>query len=139
MNCEQARKTILESFDGPIRAARDLAMDNHVATCEACLRYAEIHRMLDARLTEALAPESLSAGFRTSLRQKLAEPTAPRWSDSLPDVAHLGGCAAGIVLLLLLLPNYATTVLLAGTGFTAVTYFLQANLRSLLERVEYTP
>ena len=95
--------------------------------------------MLDARLTEALPPAYLGADFRTSLRRKLAEPATPRWSESLPDIAHLGGCAAGIILLLFLMPNYASTVLLDGAGVTAVTYFLQAVLRPLLERQEYTP
>jgi predicted anti-sigma-YlaC factor YlaD len=139
MNCEQARQTILESFDGPIRAELHHAIDNHVATCEACRRFAEVQQMLDARLTEALPPAYLGARFRTSLRRKLAEPATPRWSESLPDVAHLGGCAAGIIVLLFLMPKYASTVLLDGAGVTAVTYFLQAVLRRLLERQEYTP
>ena len=138
MNCEQMRQTVQESFDGPIRADLRLAMDNHLATCDACRHFAEVQQMVDARLTEALAPPSLSAGFRSSLLQKLEDhPIAPTWSEALPDIAHLAGCAFGIILVLAVLPNYASTILVAGGEFTLVTYFLQAVLRrSLEERLE---
>ena len=58
------------------------------------------------------------------------------WPESLPDIAHLAGCALGIVLLLLILPQYSRTVLLTGSGFTVVTYFVQAVVRSSVERLE---
>src|SRR5690349_16682905 len=119
MNCEQARQAVLESFDGPIPAELHLAMDNHIASCEACRGFAMVQQMMDARLTEALPPPFLNASFRTALRQKLAEPVGPSWSESLPDIAHLGGCAVGIILLLLIIPNYSSTILVAGAGFTA--------------------
>jgi anti-sigma factor RsiW len=140
MNCEQVRQTVLESFDGPIRAEFRLAMDDHLATCDACRRFAEVQRMIDARLTEALPPPSLSAGFRRSLQQKLMDdPVAPTWSESLPDIAHLAGCAFAIILLLAVLPHYSRAILVAGGGFTLVTYFLQAVLRrSLEEPLEHT-
>jgi len=43
------------------------------------------------------------------------------------------GVLVAVVLLLVLLPQYSRTVLVAGTGFTVVTYFLQAVLRSSFE------
>jgi anti-sigma factor RsiW len=137
MNCEQMREGVLESFDAPISAEVRLAIDHHLATCEACRRFARVQQMIDARLTEALPPPVLSSGFRRSLRQKLADdPVAPVWSESLPDIAHLAGCAFAIILLLVVMPNYSRTILVAGGGFTLVTYFLQAVLRSYLERIE---
>src|SRR5438067_11669671 len=104
MNCHQARQAVLESFDDPtIGAELHIAMENHLATCEACRQFAKVQQAIDARLTEALPLVSLSAGFRRSLQEKLAdaEAKAPPWPESLPDIAHLAGCAFGMILLLL--------------------------------------
>ena len=139
MNCEQARQTLLDSLDGPIAAELGSPMEDHIATCEDCRRFAEVQRKIDARLTAAVPVASLSSGFRRSLRQKLNATVAPSWQESLPDVAHLGGCGAAILLLLLVIPQYSRTVLLVGAGFTVITYFLQAVLRSSLEDLERTP
>ena len=136
MNCEQARETVLESFDAPLKAELQLAMQDHMATCEACRQFAELQQAIDARLAEALPLVSLSAGFSRSFREGLAEPVEPSWSESLPDIAHLAGCAFGIVLLLLTMPQHSKIILVAGGGFTVMTYFVQAVLRRALERVE---
>ena len=136
MNCEQAREAVLYSLDGPITAERRLLMENHMATCEGCRRFAEVQRTIDSRLTASVRVASLSAGFRRSLQQKLYDQRVPTWSESLPDIAHLAGCALGIVLLVLVLPQYSRIILLAGAGFTAVTYFLQAVLLTSFERLE---
>jgi predicted anti-sigma-YlaC factor YlaD len=133
MNCEQARQTLLDSLDGPVTAELRLSMDNHFSTCAVCRGFAEVQRAIDARLTAALPAASLSSGFRRSLQQKLQEPVARSWPESLPDIAHVTGCAVGIVVLLLVLPQYSRSVVLGGAGFTAVTYFLQAVLRSSFE------
>jgi len=75
MNCEQARQTLLDSLDGSITAELRLAIENHIATCEACQSFAEAQRAIDVRLTAAV-PASLSSTFRRSLRQKLNDPLA---------------------------------------------------------------
>ena len=139
MNCEEARETLLDSLAGPLAAEIHLRMEDHIASCESCRRFAEIQRSLDARLTGAVPIVSLSSGFRASLQTRLNDRHTFIWPESLPDIAHLLGCALATVLLLLVIPQYSRTVLLAGTGFTVVTYFLQAVLRSSLERLEYTP
>jgi anti-sigma factor RsiW len=136
MNCEQARQTALDSLDGPIAAELRLLMEHHIATCQACRRFAEVQRAIDARLAAAVPVASLTSGFRTALQQKLDDPPVPVWSEALPDIAHLTGCAFAIVLLLLVMPQYSRTVLLGGAGFTAITYFLQAVLRSSGETIE---
>jgi anti-sigma factor RsiW len=138
MNCAQARQTLLDCLDGPIAAELRLSMENHIARCQTCRRFAEVQRNIDARLTAAVPAASLSLGFRRALQQKLSDPLVPSWPESLPDVAHLGGCALAILLLLLVMPQYSRTVLLAGAAFTAITYFLQAVLRSFLENLEHT-
>jgi hypothetical protein len=138
MNCEEAREILLDSLAGPIAADIGL-MEDHIASCKTCQRFAEVQRSLDARLTAAVPAVSLSSGFRSSLRTRLNERHLWTWPEYLPDIAHLTGCALAIALVLLVMPQFSRTVLLAGTGFTAVTYFLQAVLRSSLERLEHTP
>src|SRR5215470_693636 len=139
MNCEQARTTFLDSLDGAISAEVHRLVEDHMTSCEACRRFAEIQRVLDARLSTSIAPVSLSPGFRHALRERLEQRQISSWPESLPDIAHLAGCALGMVVLLLVVPQYSRTVLLAGAGFTAVTYFLQAVLRTSLENLEHTP
>lgn len=136
MNCEEAQETVLDSLAGLISAERHLWMENHIATCEVCRRFADVQRMLDARLTAAVPVVSLSPRFRSSLREKCRAHGIPVWPESLPDIAHLMGCALAIALLLLVLPQYSRAVVLAGSGFTAVTYFFQAVLRSSLEKLD---
>lgn len=138
MNCEETQETLLDSLDGPIAAEVHVVMEDHIAHCEACRRFAETQRSLDALLTAALPVMPLSPGFRSSLRMRLNDRQSSTWPESLPDIAHLAGCALAMALLLLVMPQYSRTVLLAGTGFTVVTYFLQAVLRSSLEKLEYT-
>ena len=136
MNCQQARQILLDSLDGPITAEPRLLMESHISQCEACRRFAEVQRRIDARLTAAAPLAGLSSGFRTSLRRKLTDPVVPPWQESLPDLAHLAGCALAIILLLLVMPQYSRTVLFVGVGFTGITYFLQSVLRNSLEDLE---
>jgi len=130
MNCKQARGILLGSFTGPVLGEVQLLTEDHIASCEACRWFAEVQQTLDARLTAGVRPVSLSAGFRSTLRRRLAQRSVPSWPESLPDVAHLVGCALGTALLMVVVPQYSRTVLLAGSGFTAVTYFVQAVVRS---------
>jgi anti-sigma factor RsiW len=130
MNCEEARQILMDTLDGSMPAARDLMFDGHIASCDACRRFADFQRILDARLTAAVPGVSLSPEFRSSLRRKLKHHTDSAWPESLPDIAHVVGCVLAIVLLALFLPRYSRTILLAGSAFTAVTYFFQAMLRN---------
>jgi anti-sigma factor RsiW len=136
MNCEQARQTLFDSLDGPITAERRLLLEDHISKCEACRRFAEVQRTIDARLTAAAPVACLSSGFRASLQQKLSDPIVPGRQESLPDIAHLAGCGLGILLLLAIMPQYSKIVLAGGLGFTGVTYFLQAVLRNALDNLE---
>ena len=136
MNCEEVQELILDSLDDPVAGERRQAMESHIATCETCGSFARIHRMLDARLAAAVPAARLSAGFRTSLTQKMHRDPVSAWPDFLPDIAHLAGCAFAIILSLFLLPWYSGTVILAGVAFTAVTYLLQSVLRSSLDSLE---
>ena len=72
----------------------------------------------------------LSADWRASLKKKIRRDPTATWPDFLPDFAHVLGCAAGTVMSFFFLPWDAKTILLAGTMFTAVTFFVQATLRT---------
>ncbi len=136
MNCKEAQDALLDALLEPISDARRELLEHHLAGCANCRRFAAVQQHLDARLAAAVPAGVLSADFRRSLRGKLHDRPAPAvWPDYLPDVAHLAGCGLAIALLLLFLPQYSKTVLTAGAGFTAVTYFSQAVLRSSLERL----
>ena len=140
MNCNEAQNALLDSLCESIPDSRRQPMENHIASCEVCRRFAEIQRLIDARMGAAVPVLSLSPGFRSSLREKLRDHPVPvGWPESLPDIAHLMGCALAIALLLLFMPQYSRTVLAVGSGFTAVTYFFQAVLRSSLERDWHNP
>ena len=132
MDCREVREGILDSLVGAPVSERRLAMEDHIAGCETCSRFAEIHRTLDARLAAAAPELRLSPGFRTSLRERMLRDPGSAWPEFLPDLAHLAGCAFAIVFLLFLLPRYAGMVFSAGVAFTAVTYFLQTVLLSSL-------
>jgi hypothetical protein len=136
MICEEVRKTLLDSLIEPVRAEVRLLLEEHIASCDACRQFEGVQRILDARLTAAVHPVSLRPGFRSSLRERLDHRHSPSWPEFLPDIAHLVGCALGTVLLLLVVSQYSGTVLKAGLGFTVVTYFVQAVMRSSLDRLE---
>jgi hypothetical protein len=130
MNCDEVRELLLNS-------SGDALLEAHLAECETCRRFAALQRSLDTRLTAALGAPQLSPQFRSALREQLRSHSAQDgWSESLPDFAHLVGCALGTACLAAMLPKYSNAILPAAAAFTAVTYFLQAVLRSFLQAPE---
>ena len=139
MDCQEAQGSILESLVEGLAADRRAAMENHIAECSACASFAGMQHSLDARMAAALAGlrgVGLSTEFRTSLRRKIRRDPQPAWPDFLPDLAHLGGCVFATGLSVVVLPQYAGAVIVAGAAFTGVTYFFQGLLRSSLEALE---
>ena len=136
MDCQEAQESIVASLVEPLAADRRQAMENHVATCEACRRFAEVQRALDARLAAAMPATCLSDAFRASLRERIRRDPAAAWPDFLPELAHLAGCSVAVAVSVSLLPLPPGTVILAGAAFTGATYFLQAVLRTSLEGLE---
>jgi hypothetical protein len=136
MDCQEAQESILESLVEPLGAGQRQAMDNHIATCGTCRSFAEIQRVLDARLAAAVPTARLSAGFRTSLRERMRRDPVSAWPDFLPDLAHLAGCSVATGVSVFLLPLPAGSVILACAAFTALTFFLQAVLRASLDGLE---
>src|SRR5207302_9025642 len=120
----------------PLGADQREAMDNHIATCGTCRSFAEIQRVLDARLAAAVPAARLSAGFRTSLKERMRRDPVSAWPDFLPDLAHLAGCSVATLVSVFLLPLPAGPVILAGAAFTGLTFFLQAVVRASLDGLE---
>ena len=136
MECQQAQESLLESLIEPLDREQGVALERHLASCEACRRFAEMQRKLDARLTEAFPEAHLSPAFRSGLKARMHRDPLSSWPDFLPDVAHLGGCVAALAILEFALPGHSGTVLLASVAFTGLTYFLQSVLRSSLDSTE---
>ena len=137
MDCQNAQESILELLMEPSDPELGTALERHLESCEVCRSFAETHRKLDARLAEAFPAEHLSPAFRTGVRARIRKDPLSSWPDFLPDVAHLGGCVAALVILEFALPpRYSETIALATAAFTGLTYFLQAILRSSLDSTE---
>jgi hypothetical protein len=136
MDCQHAQERILESLVEPVDHEQVMALERHFASCEVCRSFAETQRKLEARLAEAFPAAHLSPAFRTGLKARIRRDPLSSWPDFLPDLAHLGGCMAGLVILEFALPRYSGTVALASAAFTWLTYFLQAVLRSSLDSTE---
>jgi len=136
MHCIEVQQAIVQSLAEPLAVERRQAVENHLAECGTCRSFAETQRMLDARLAAAVPSAHLSPGFQAALKKRIRRDPVSAWPDFLPDLAHLCGCVVAILLSAFLLPSYSAAVIFAGAAFTVGTYFLQAVIRSSLERVE---
>jgi hypothetical protein len=136
MDCQEAQESILDEFEEPRATDRRLAVEIHIVSCETCRRFAKLQRVLDQRLAAAMPMACLRPGFRKAVTERIHNDPVTTWPDFLPDVAHIFGCALAIVLMLFLLPRHSETIVLTGAAFTAVTYFLQAAIRSSLDTLE---
>ena len=136
MNCREAQQSILESLAASMDDADKVNIEQHVIGCEACRKFREEQLALDQQLIIALQPPSLSPHFRKSVIYGLRRDQFDVWRDSLPDVAHVSGCAAAIGILVKLLPYPAHSILTAGLGVALLTYFLQDVLRGSMEALE---
>src|SRR5260370_28514640 len=131
MDCQEVRESILESLVEPLGAGQRQAMDSHIATCGTCRRFAEIQRVLDARLAAVVPAARLSAGFRKSLRERIRRDPLSAWPDFLPDLAHLTGCSVATGVSVFLLPLPAGPVILAGGGVTGLSVFFFLRTRAM--------
>ena len=136
MTCAQAEEHLLESIDDPLPADVQRAIDRHVASCAACATFAARLRALDTQLAAALPPLTAPESIAVGVRRKVRKGRVSTLSDNLPDVIHLGGCAAATLVSAALLPVEAPTTLAAGAAFTCFTYVVMAVVRWSLELVE---
>jgi hypothetical protein len=133
MECHEAKELALESLMEPLPGELEQALRSHADECRDCKKFIAVQRELDGRLIAASGP-SLSPRFRPSLAARIAKDAQSTWPEFLPDLAHLAGCAGAAALGVVMLPWQTTTVLAGAAGFTLLTYFMQAVLRSSIER-----
>ena len=136
MDCQTAHELILESLAETRSGTTTAELEIHLAGCEACRSFSETQCMLDLQLSAAISAPGLSPAFRVSLAKRVRREPLSAWPDFLPDVAHITGCVCATALCLSILPFPAGLVMLAGLGFTLVTYFVQTVVRDSLEAWE---
>ena len=85
-----------------------------------------------AALSPPPVPPSIAAVVRARVRQE----RRAGLRESLPDVIHLAGCTVATLLSAAVLPIDAPVTIVAGAGFTCVTYVFMAVMRWTLESFE---
>ena len=90
MDCTTARDAIVDALTE--RKADTVEVIAHLATCDACTRFASRQRALDARLASVLVAPPLGASFRAALHARIRRERRQRWLDHAPDVVHFVSC-----------------------------------------------
>lgn len=128
MDCKQAQEAILEALD-----AKTSFPTEHLADCAHCREFAQLQSSLDLQLGKILVAPPLSPAFRASLKKTVQHSSPRPWPESLPDIAHVTGCAVATILCAAMLPVPSSMVILSGAALTAVTYAMQCVVRGLME------
>ena len=136
MTCTQVEEYLLESIDEPLAGDVRRAVDRHVASCAACGSFAAQLRDIDAQLSSALPPISAPPSIVEGLRRQQHADRVTAFTETLPDVIHLAGCAIATVLSAALLPIDPPVTLTAGVAVTCFTYVVMVIVRSSLEAVD---
>ena len=135
MICAEAEELILESFDAPLDANSESALDGHLVHCMACRELQRTQRELDQSLAGFHTAPALSPEFDAGLRRMVAVERRRAVLEYLPDLLHVGGGVATSLLCAWLLPFSRDAVLAIGAASTLSTYLLLAFLRSLFDDV----
>ena len=133
MNCCDVEEEVLGSFEKAPSASMRASLDAHLATCEACARFARVQHALDLRLGATLVPPAVSSDFRPALRQRIRLEATSSRRDSLPDVLHFASCGVATVVSAVLLPLSPLVIVAAGTTTALATYVLLSAIRSSFE------
>jgi predicted anti-sigma-YlaC factor YlaD len=135
MDCERTQAAILASFDGD-RTASAGGVEEHLAACHSCARFAAVQRAIDARLAAGVLSPSMDSDFRRSLRARMARERAGARSDALPDIVHFASWGTATLLSVLVLPLDASVVLAGGATATLLAYVALTVARTALEDAE---
>lgn len=143
--CAEVQRALVERFDDAQADALPAAIAEHIASCDACAAVAGMQQRLDARLTSALAPPTLSSSFRAGLHRQLdvlsgsstrpvdVQTRLPALSDALPDVLHLAGCGVLTAFCAIARPADTTVIVGIGTFLTVATYVVLTLMRNTLD------
>jgi hypothetical protein len=134
--CERIRAAILESFDesGGVMRRPDVA--RHVRGCSSCQAFARRHDELDTQLATSLSPPSLGTAFRASLRRQIGRDMTSKWHERLPDIMHISGCGAVVMIYATLVPADLPMTVLVGMTGTLGTYAVMSMARAWFEDVD---
>jgi hypothetical protein len=133
MTCQEAEELLLESFDEPPAAVVRRALEAHVAGCRGCSAFAAQLRAVDTELAAVLTPPAVPASLAPAIHAQVRRERIAALAENLPDIIHLGGCAAATAMSAALLPFDPGITIAAGLGFTCVTYVFMAVVRWSLE------
>jgi anti-sigma factor RsiW len=136
MECQRVQDEILESFAEARPPDVQAAVDDHLAGCPACARFAAAQKAIDASLVRALAPPRPGLGLRRAIRTRIHRQDAPVWSDWLPHVVHVVSCAGITIVCAALVPFDSSLVLAVGAIGTALTHFLLATVHGSLDAAD---
>jgi hypothetical protein len=92
----------------------------------------------DTRLATSLRRPPLGTAFRSRLRRQIGRDITNKCHERLPDIMHISGCAAVVMIYATLVPaDLPMTMLVAMTG-TLVTYAVMGMARAWFEDVDCT-
>lgn len=120
MDCRDVQDAILDALID--RGAHMRAVDEHLASCPACVAFAARQRAVDAGLQHAMVAPVISAGLRAAVRERIRHDSSGVWRDALPDVVHFASCGAMTVVSALILPFSPMVVLAVGVGATLLSH-----------------
>jgi anti-sigma factor RsiW len=127
MRCTHAQDLLLDELDGLLDPAERPELLRHLAGCEACREFADLHRQLDAELRTSLTVAGLDARFRPAVEKRLGRDPWPEW---LPDVAYLIGAALATAATVVALPFPASSTWWIGGALAALGFVVHSVLAS---------
>ena len=83
MACPEYEARILELQDGILPADDRRVVEDHMAVCKACLRFAEGLKQLDSELAAVCRAASLSPQFKARLMQRIDQEVTPMSAKAL--------------------------------------------------------
>jgi|GEM_PF-5749159 len=102
MNCEQTRKRLDELLDGELSDRDKKAVEQHVATCDACRVELDVLTRT-AKLVRSLPRAEVPAGLARSVRATIARQATVRSRAMLWRWAHVGGWIAAAATLVVVI------------------------------------
>jgi anti-sigma factor RsiW len=126
MNCHQAERRLLASFDRDLPASTGRSLAEHLERCPECRKRAEEYGLLRNRLAGDRVPESLPR-FWERLESRMAADAAPApgavlarlWAEAIP--VSLALIAGFLIASLFLLPSSSRPADLSGSQALLLT------------------
>ncbi len=133
MDCAQARDLTSAAIDGEIDAARQQALDRHIAGCAACQAAQQAQAALSAVVRASADRFTASEALRSRVRASLVEAAAPRPEQARrPRFWTWLGAASGAVGAAMLAASVALFLFMPGEQDRLGQEIVAAHIRSLM-------